>query len=118
LSAGERQLIALTRAYLSPAPIAVLDEATCHLDPVAESRAELAFARLPGTVVVIAHRVSSALRARRILVLDGTEALTGTHETLLAASPLYRDLVGHWCAAGEPAPAAAEGRAPSVTGRT
>ncbi len=116
LSAGERQLIALTRAYLSPAPIAVLDEATCHLDPIAESRAELAFARRPGTLVVIAHRVSSALRARRILALDGAEALTGTHETLLAASPLYRDLVGHWRAAGEPAPAGEEAQAPSLTG--
>jgi ATP-binding cassette subfamily C protein len=110
LSAGERQLIALTRAYLSPARIAVLDEATCHLDPAAEARAERAFARRPGTVVVIAHRVSSALRARRILVLDGTSALTGTHESLLVESPLYRDLVGHWSGTAVPAagrPAAA-----------
>jgi ATP-binding cassette subfamily C protein len=102
LSAGERQLIALTRAYLSPARIAVLDEATCHLDPAAEARAERAFACRPGTLVVIAHRVSSAMRARRILVLDGTRALAGTHESLLVESPLYRDLVGHWSGAAIP----------------
>lgn len=96
LSAGERQLIALVRAYLAPAPVVVLDEATCHLDPVAERRAEEAFAGRGGTLVVIAHRVSSALRARRVLVLDGSGAAVGDHATLQATSPLYRDLLGHW----------------------
>ncbi|HET6741416.1 MAG TPA: ABC transporter ATP-binding protein, partial [Kribbella sp.] len=96
LSAGERQLIALARAYLSPAPLAVLDEATCHLDPEAERRAEEAFAARPGTLVVVAHRISSALRARRILVLDGDDASVGLHTTLLRTSPLYRDLLGYW----------------------
>jgi len=96
LSAGERQLLALARAYLSPAPMVVLDEATCHLDPAAERRAEEAFADRYGTLIVIAHRVSSALRARRILVLDGADATLGDHRTLLGTSPLYRDLVGHW----------------------
>jgi ATP-binding cassette subfamily C protein len=96
LSAGERQLIALTRSYLSPAPLAVLDEATCHLDPEAERRAEEAFARRPGTLIVIAHRISSALRAQRILVLDGNQAVVGRHTTLLRESSLYRDLLGHW----------------------
>jgi len=103
LSAGERQLIALVRAYLSPAPLVVLDEATCHLDPLAERRAEEAFAARPGTLVVIAHRISSALRANRILVLDGTGAALGTHDELRAASPLYRELLGHWQAAPTPA---------------
>ncbi|HKN53612.1 MAG TPA: ABC transporter ATP-binding protein [Amycolatopsis sp.] len=96
LSAGERQLIALVRAYLSPAPVVVLDEATCHLDPAAERRAEEAFARRDGTLIVIAHRISSALRARRILVMDGTSAVLGDHSTLLATSALYRELLGHW----------------------
>jgi ATP-binding cassette subfamily C protein len=96
LSAGERQLIALARSYLSPAPLAVLDEATCHLDPEAERRAEEAFAARPGTLIVIAHRISSALRADRILVLDGNEAMVGRHTTLLRESELYRDLLGHW----------------------
>jgi ATP-binding cassette subfamily C protein len=96
LSAGERQLVALARAYLSPARLAILDEATCHLDPATEARVESAFAARPGALVVVAHRVSSALRARRILLLDGSEAVVGDHQRLLERSALYRDLVGHW----------------------
>jgi ATP-binding cassette subfamily C protein len=96
LSAGERQLVALARAYLSEARLVVLDEATCHLDPVAEAQVEHAFAQRPGTLVVIAHRISSGLRADRILLLDGTQALVGPHEGLLRQSALYGDLVGHW----------------------
>ncbi|WP_431975305.1 ATP-binding cassette domain-containing protein [Micromonospora haikouensis] len=96
LSAGERQLIAAVRAYLSPAPLVLLDEATCHLDPPTEARVEEAFARRPGTLVVIAHRISSAVRARRVLVLDGARPVLGTHEELLARSATYRELVGHW----------------------
>jgi ATP-binding cassette subfamily C protein len=96
LSAGERQLIALVRAYLSPAKVVVLDEATCHLDPVAERRAEEAFTRRGGTLIVVAHRISSARRAERILVLDGVSAAIGEHASLLKRSPLYRDLWGHW----------------------
>jgi ATP-binding cassette, subfamily C, bacterial len=98
LSAGQRQLIALARAWLSPAPVVILDEATCHLDPAAEERAETAFARRGGTLIVIAHRISSALRARRVLVLDGARAQVGVHGTLLADSAMYRDLVGYWSA--------------------
>jgi ATP-binding cassette subfamily C protein len=96
LSAGERQQVALVRAYLSPAPLVVLDEATCHLDPVAERRAEEAFAARPGTLIVIAHRISSALRAKRVLVLDGATAAIGDHDTMRSESPLYRELLGHW----------------------
>ncbi|KOU28786.1 ATP-binding cassette domain-containing protein [Streptomyces sp. WM6368] len=96
LSPGERQQLALTAAYLSPAPLLLLDEATCHLDPRAEERAERALAERPGTLVVVAHRISSAARADRVLVLDGTRAVCGTHAELPARSPLYRDLVGVW----------------------
>ncbi|MBP2703612.1 ABC transporter ATP-binding protein [Microbispora sp. RL4-1S] len=96
LSAGERQLVALARTYLSPARLVVLDEATSHLDPAAEARAEAAFAARGGTLVVIAHRISSALRARRVLVMDGARVTAGTHDELVSASPLYADLVGHW----------------------
>ncbi|WUJ73272.1 ABC transporter ATP-binding protein/permease [Kribbella soli] len=96
LSAGEKQLIALVRAYLSPAPLVVLDEATCFLDPEAERQAEVAFAKRNGTLIVIAHRISSALRARRILVLDGNKAAIGTHASLMRTSRLYRDLHGSW----------------------
>ncbi|MDT4986588.1 MAG: ATP-binding cassette, subfamily bacterial RamB/AmfA [Micromonosporaceae bacterium] len=96
LSAGERQLVALARAYLSPAPLVLLDEATCHLDAASEARAEHAFAARHGALVVVAHRVSSALRARRILLMDGAAATLGTDRSLRMTSPLYRDLVGHW----------------------
>ncbi|MEV5106242.1 ATP-binding cassette domain-containing protein [Streptomyces massasporeus] len=100
LSSGERQQIALVRAYLSPAPVVLLDEATCHLDPAAEARAEEAFARRPGTLLVIAHRISSALRARQVLVLDGDRVVSGTHGEVLERSELYRDLVGLWSDGG------------------
>ncbi|MFJ8073247.1 ATP-binding cassette domain-containing protein [Streptomyces sp. NPDC096176] len=100
LSQGERQLIALGRAHLSPAPVLLLDEATSHLDPSREAVAERALAARPGALVVVAHRLSSALRADRVLVLDGTRALCGTHEELLVRSALYRDLVGHWHGTG------------------
>jgi ATP-binding cassette subfamily C protein len=109
LSAGERQLIALARAYLSPARLAILDEATSHLDPVAAAQAETAFAARPGTLIVIAHRMSSALRADRVLVLDGSSARVGDHATLLASSSLYRDLVDHWQADHAPGISAATG---------
>ncbi|MFF7988478.1 ATP-binding cassette domain-containing protein [Kitasatospora xanthocidica] len=96
LSAGEGQLLALVRTYLSPAPVVVLDEATCHLDPEAEERVERAFAARPGTLVVVANRISSALRADRVLLLDGGRGLTARHGDLQVLSPLYRELVGHW----------------------
>ncbi|MFD4023904.1 ATP-binding cassette domain-containing protein [Streptomyces sp. NPDC058576] len=100
LSSGERQLVALTRAHASQASIVLLDEACCHLDPAAEERAERAFAERGTTLVVVAHRISSALRAPRVLVLDGDRTAVGTHGQLLDESPLYADLVGHWVAAG------------------
>ena len=97
LSAGERQLIALARAHLSHAPLALLDEATCHLDPQAEARAERAFASRPGgTLVVVAHRVSSARRADRVLMMDGRDTAYGTHDELVRCSARYRELVGGW----------------------
>ncbi len=94
LSAGERQLVALARAWLSPASIVILDEATCHLDSVAEARAEAAFRERGGTLIVIAHRFGSALRARRILVADGLSWVHGTHAELLTTSARYRELYG------------------------
>ncbi|MDT7711653.1 MAG: ATP-binding cassette, subfamily bacterial RamB/AmfA, partial [Pseudonocardiales bacterium] len=107
LSPGERQLIALARTYLSPARIVILDEATCHLDPVAEANAENAFAERHGTLIVIAHRISSAMRAERILLMDGADAVLGSHHSLLASNVLYADLVGYWNRAIIPEQAAA-----------
>ncbi|MEV6845971.1 ABC transporter ATP-binding protein, partial [Actinoplanes sp. NPDC051411] len=99
LSAGERQLLTLVRAYLAPAPVAVLDEATCHLDPAAEERVEHAFAAR-GPLVVIAHRISSAERATRVLLLDPDGPLLGTHQSLRAISPRYREMTGYWATLG------------------
>ncbi|WP_392957420.1 ATP-binding cassette domain-containing protein [Streptomyces sp. LN245] len=96
LSLGECQQLALGRAYVSPAPLLLLDEATCHLDPETEERTERVLAARPGTLVLVAHRISSALRADRVLVLDGDRALCAPHDALLAESELYRDLVGRW----------------------
>jgi ATP-binding cassette subfamily C protein len=101
LSAGQRQLIALVRAYVTPARVSILDEATCHLDPATEARVERAYARRPGTLVVVAHRISSALRAGQVLLLDGSGAVLGPHAELLDRSPLYRELVDRW--ASDPA---------------
>nr|WP_308800895.1 ATP-binding cassette domain-containing protein [Streptomyces polyasparticus] len=80
LSAGERQLLALTRAYLAPARLVLLDEAASELDPAAELRAERAFRGRPDTtLVVVAHRAGAAARADLVLDLD-TAAGRLTHQ--------------------------------------
>ena len=100
LSEGERQLVTLARVWLSPARVIVLDEGTCYLDPVNEARAERAFQSRPDTtLLVIAHRMTSSLRARRVLVMDGDSVEIGTHDELLQTSPLYAELHGIWAAA-------------------
>ncbi|GHH61608.1 ABC transporter ATP-binding protein [Lentzea cavernae] len=96
LSAGEAQLLALARVYVTSAGVVILDEATSHLDPAAEARVERAFAERRGILVVIAHRLSSALRANRVLVMDGGKPLLGTHEHLLKTSALYGQLMLAW----------------------
>ncbi|WP_216210871.1 ABC transporter ATP-binding protein [Amycolatopsis aidingensis] len=96
LSTGEVQLLALARLYASPAEVIVLDEATANLDAAAEARAERAFAARGGVLVVIAHRLSSALRANRVLVMDGRDTLLGGHDELLVSSPRYAELMQAW----------------------
>ncbi|MEV6241312.1 ABC transporter ATP-binding protein [Lentzea sp. NPDC051838] len=96
LSAGEAQLLALARVYVTSASVVILDEATSHLDPAAEARVERAFAQRDGILVVIAHRLSSALRANRVLVMDGGTPLLGTHQHLLKTSALYGRLMLAW----------------------
>ncbi|MCS7476443.1 ABC transporter ATP-binding protein/permease [Umezawaea endophytica] len=96
LSAGEAQLLAVARVHACPASLVILDEATSHLDPAAEARVERAFAERGGILVVIAHRLSSALRAKRVLVMDGGPPLLGDHADLVRSSPAYAELMQAW----------------------
>jgi ATP-binding cassette subfamily B protein len=95
LSAGQRQLIALARAYLVDPDILLLDEATAALDLAAEAAVVEATERLAArrTTLVVAHRLSTAARADRIVVIDaGRVVESGTHAELLAAEGMYAEL--------------------------
>lgn len=95
LSAGERQLLGVSRALFKAAPIVVLDEASASLDSGAERRMQAVIAEeAPGrTLLVVAHRLSTIREADAIFVLHhGTLRETGRHADLLEAGGLYADL--------------------------
>jgi ATP-binding cassette subfamily B protein len=122
-SAGERQLVSLVRAALADPGMIVLDEATSSLDPGTELIVEQALERLMEgrTVVVIAHRLSTAARADQVAVVAGGRLVEhGTHADLVAEGGAYAGLFASWAAgtagptgtaAGDPlaAPGSADG---------
>ncbi len=106
LSSGERQLLALARAFLSQPRVLVLDEATSNLDLRSEAKIEHALdVLLEGrTAIIIAHRLQTAMRADRIAVVhDGRIVELGSHDELVALGGRYADMFATWeaHAAGE-----------------
>ncbi len=111
LSSGERQLLALARAFLSQPRVLVLDEATSNLDLASETRIERALdAVLEGrTAIIIAHRLATAMRADRIAVVhDGEIVELGSHAELVEAGGRYAALHATWTSqSGAPTAASA-----------
>jgi ATP-binding cassette subfamily B protein len=103
LSAGEKQLVSLARAALADPAVLVLDEATSSLDPGTEVVVEEAMARLMEgrTVIVIAHRLSTAERADLVgVVAEGRLVERGTHAELLERGGRYAELFATWSGGG------------------
>ena len=99
LSVGERQLVTLVRASIADPDLLVLDEATSAVDPATEVRINRALNTLTSgrTVVTIAHRLSTAEAADRVLVFDDGEIVQdGPHTELAAESGVYERLYRSW----------------------
>ncbi|MGH3341493.1 MAG: ABC transporter ATP-binding protein [Carbonactinosporaceae bacterium] len=99
LSAGERQLVALARAYVADPDLLVLDEATSAVDPATEVRLQRALENLTRgrTAIFIAHRLSTAEAADEVLVFDGGKVVErGPHAALVAGGGVYAQLHASW----------------------
>ena len=104
LSSGERQLIALARAFLAHPRVLVLDEATSNLDLQSETKIEAALDVLleNRTAILIAHRLSTAMRADRIAVVDeGRIIEVGSHDELVALGGRYAEMYETWVSQSE-----------------
>jgi putative ABC transport system ATP-binding protein len=102
ISAGERQLIALARAALTNPDVLILDEATSAVDAVAEVRLSKALLAISEgrTTISIAHRLSTAARADRVIVLEGGVVTEdGAHDELLRANGEYAKIYAQWLSA-------------------
>jgi putative ABC transport system ATP-binding protein len=107
LSAGERQLVAVARAYVADPDLLVLDEATSAVDPATERRLTRALDTLTDgrTTLTIAHRLSTAERADDVLVVDaGRVVQRGTHAELVDADGPYARLHTSWRRSSTAAP--------------
>jgi ATP-binding cassette subfamily B protein len=99
LSSGERQLIALARAFMARPRVLVLDEATSNLDLLSETKIEAALDVLLArrTAVLIAHRLTTAMKADRIVVVDdGRVTEVGSHNELVAQGGRYAAMYATW----------------------
>lgn len=99
LSVGERQLVALVRAWVADPDLLVLDEATSAVDPALEVRLRRAIERLTAgrTSITVAHRLSTAEAADDVLVFDkGRVVERGRHDELLARGGVYAGLHADW----------------------
>ncbi|MDA8035541.1 MAG: ABC transporter ATP-binding protein [Actinomycetota bacterium] len=103
LSSGERQLIALARAFLARPRVLVLDEATSNLDLASEAKVEAALDRLleGRTAILVAHRLTTAMKADRIAVVDAGRVVEwGPHERLVEAGGTYAAMYATWLRQG------------------
>ncbi|MBD7981848.1 ABC transporter ATP-binding protein [Oerskovia sp. Sa2CUA9] len=101
LSAGERQLVAIARAYLAEADLLVLDEATSAVDPATEVRIARALDSLTAgrSTITIAHRLSTAEAADLVVVVDAGHVVeVGPHAELAAAGGVYASMHASWVA--------------------
>ena len=105
LSAGERQLLALARAFLAKPRVLVLDEATSNLDLRSEAKIEHALDTLleGRSAVIIAHRLATAMRCDRIAVVEAGQVVEhGTHAELVALNGRYAEMYATWLAHLDP----------------